>query len=92
MSDPDVEHDGKEDEQTAGDVPMLSTHSYKHNIFNDQRRMLEVTNLTSLFEGKRIVSANTGNIHSRSRIVPEKSGKPVARICHSAVSAERRSL
>jgi hypothetical protein len=70
------EHDGRESEQMLHDVPMLKAYTLDHNLFNDQRVPLGITNLSSSFVGKDVRSADTGRVHSRSKDA-ESPGAPV---------------
>lgn len=65
--DQDLEH-----EQMPQDVPMLPVFSAEHNIFNDKRVPLGISNLMSSFIGQDVRSADTGNMHSTR----EWTGRP----------------
>jgi len=61
------EHDGREEEHDAeceqmpNDVPVLPVYSAEHNVFNDQRTFLGMSNLQSSFVcGGAVKSADTG--------------------------------
>lgn len=70
------EHNGREDQQMQNDVPMLPIYSLDHNLFNDKRTPLGITNLMSSFVGQDVRSADTGRVHSR-RKEADKPGAPV---------------
>jgi hypothetical protein len=55
---------------------MLKAYTGDHNLFNDQRQPLGITNLSSSYVGKDVRSADTGRMHSRSRDAA-KPGAPV---------------
>lgn len=64
ISDPGgCEHDGQERECMIDDVPMLPVYSFDHNIFNDKRAYLGLSNLTASFRGVAR-SADTGAEHN----------------------------
>jgi hypothetical protein len=73
------EHDGREREQLLHDVPMLPVVSAEHNIFNDKRTPLGLSNLQSSFRtnGQGVRSADSGNTLMTNAHTPLEPGVPV---------------
>jgi hypothetical protein len=72
------EENDAEREQMPDDVPMLPVVSYEHNMFNDQRVSLGISNLMTSFVCKEVVSADTGAAHRFQRAEGwPKPGTPV---------------